>query len=56
MIKEKKEVTPDDMINYYFDTLKYTLKQSHRDYLIHMIGFHCGSLEYPEKNITSTLK
>ena len=56
MIREKREITPENMINYYFETLSYTKKQSHRNYLIHMIGYHCGSLPSPKKKITDTLK
>lgn len=54
MISHK--TNPENMIRYYFDTLYYAKKQTHRDYLIHMIGYHSGSLPYPEKTITETLK
>ena len=53
MKTETREITPEDMIDYYFDLLKYTKKQNHRDYMIHMIGYFCGSLPMPPASVRS---
>lgn len=56
MIKEKREVTPEDMIEYYTSVLKYTKKESHRKYINLMIGYHSGKNPYPSIQVCETLK
>ena len=54
MIKEKRVVTTEMMVDYYFDVLTHAKKQTHKEYAIAMIAFYNGK-KYPNKKITETL-
>lgn len=54
MKKNKRVITTQMMVDYYFDVLTHAKKQTHKEYAIAMIAFHNGQ-KYPDKKITETL-
>tara|TARA_R110002012_G_scaffold69193_6_gene179218 strand:+ start:1552 stop:1728 length:177 start_codon:yes stop_codon:yes gene_type:complete len=54
--KKKKVVSKEIMIDYYVDLLKYVKKETHRNYINHMIGYHSGLMPQPDKQTINTLK